>query len=83
MKNLTIRLIETPLTDGSLVYSVAIGSQALPCISRKDAMILWDGLTSLIQEHTNEEPEMLYHAHPGYDDARDMKAGGPFPIEVL
>ena len=69
MEKLPIRLIETPLTDGSLVYSVAIGSQALPAISRKDAMILWDGITKLIEEHTNEEPEMLYHAHPGYSDA--------------
>jgi hypothetical protein len=64
-----IRIIETPLTDGSLVYAVSIGKEVLNCVTKKDAFALAEKFSTAINDHTNEETEVFFRAHPTYEDA--------------
>lgn len=54
----TIRLVEAPLSDGSLVYDVWIGDEHFPCVSLNDAEQFVDSFCRLVEKHTNEETKV-------------------------
>jgi hypothetical protein len=49
-----ITIVESKLSDGSLVYAVQFGGADLPCITYGDAICLADTLAEVIEQHTNE-----------------------------
>ena len=49
-----ITIVESKLSDGSLVYAVQFGIADLPCITYDDAIRLADTMAEAIEQHTNE-----------------------------
>lgn len=52
MSDITIRITERPLSDGSLVYDVWCGAIVLPAVTEADAWALADKLQAAITDHS-------------------------------